>query len=431
MKPPRSVALALYRAGVDASEGRVARHLEARAARGKEDRARLGERLGRAGLSRPEGELAWFHAASVGEALSLVELVRRLRARRPRLSVLVTTGTVTSAAVLAERLPEEVMHQYAPVDLRRAVRAFLDHWRPDLAIWTESELWPSMVIETHARGVPMLLVNARMSARAHRGWRWMPSAAAALLGRFRLVLAQDEDTARRLRRLGVRRDRLEVTGSLKEGTGALPCDEGERALLAGMITGRPVWLAASTHPGEEEIVIEAHARAARSAMGLLLILAPRHPERGDALEAMIGAAGLSVARRSRGELPRPETEVFLADTIGEMGLWYRLAPVSFVGGSLVEVGGHNPYEPAALGSAILHGPHLANFADIYERLAAARAAVRVADGRSLALAVTETLAPARAAALAHAAWETASSGAEVTDRVIAAILAELDRGGPR
>ncbi|MCC6007220.1 MAG: 3-deoxy-D-manno-octulosonic acid transferase [Rhodobacteraceae bacterium] len=425
----RSLALAVYLSGIDRLEGRVRRHLAARAARGKEDPARLGERMGRPGLARPSGQLVWFHAASVGEALSLVELIRRLRARRPALSVLVTTGTVTSAGLLAERLPEGAFHQYAPVDLRRAVRAFLQHWRPDLAVWTESELWPSLVVETHASDVPMLLVNARMSARAHRGWRWMPSTAATLLGRFRLVLAQEEATARRLRRLGVPRDRLEVTGTLKEGTGALPCDEGERAMLASQITGRPVWLAASTHPGEEELVIDAHRQAARAALGLLLILAPRHPERGDALEEMLRTAGLVVARRSRGELPGRETEVFLADTMGEMGLWYRLAPVSFVGGSLVEVGGHNAYEPAALGSAILHGPHVANFADIYQRLAAARAAVRVADARSLARAVTETLAPARAAALAHAAWEAASSGAEVTDRVIAAMLEHLDGAG--
>ena len=417
--------LAAYLALAGRAEGYARRKLAERLTRGKEHPERHPERLGIASQPRPGGRLVWFHAASVGEALSLLELLRRLVEAEPGVTVLLTTGTVTSAEVREGRLPSGCIHQFAPLDARAAVRRFLDHWQPDLAVWTESEFWPALMWETGRRKVPMLLVNARMSRRAHRGWRWIPGTAGALLRMFDRVLAQDEDTARRLRRLGVPRWRLAVAGTLKEGAAALPCNEAERSALALLLGRRPVWLAASTHEGEEALALRAHRQAARSAQRLMLILAPRHPDRGDAVEALIRAEGLRLRRRSRGERPEDDTEVFLADTLGEMGLWYRLAPVSFLGGSLVAVGGHNPFEPAALGSAILHGPHVENFADIYGRLAAAGATVVVADGAALAQALPEVLAADRAAAMAHAAWETASSGAEVTDRTLETIRAAL------
>ena len=420
-----SLGLAAYLAFSERAEGLATRKLAQRRERGKEDADRLQERQGRASLPRPEGLLVWFHAASVGESLSILELVRRLGDARPDLHFLITTGTVTSAALIAGRMPENARHQYVPLDVGPWVRRFLDHWRPDLAVWTESELWPSLIHETARRNTPMLLINARVSRNSHENWRWFPGFARSLLRRFSFVLAQDAQTARNLRRLGLPRERIEVTGTLKEGSAALPCNEAERAAFARQLAGRPVWLAASTHPGEEALVAAAHRSAARAAQRLLLIIAPRHPERGEEIAAMLRAEGWRIARRAAGEPLEADTEIYLADTLGEMGLWYRIAPVSFLGGSLVEIGGHNPFEPAALGSAIIHGPHVHKVADIYERLAAAGATVEVKSAAALAAAVGAVLSPERAASMAHAAWEISSSGAEVTDRALALLLAHL------
>lgn len=421
----RSLTLALYLALTARADGYARRRLDRRLADGKEDAERVGERLGKASLPRPPGTLVWFHAASVGEMLSLIELIRHLGEERPDLRFLVTTGTVTSAAMFARRAPERAMHQFAPLDTRNAVRAFLDHWRPNAAIWTESELWPTMMVETHARGIPMMLVNARMSDASARRWRVFRGAAKSLLNRFAQVLAQEDRTAAALVRLGLPKDRVTVTGTLKEGATALACDDGERAILAAAVGQRPVWLAASTHPGEDEIVAAAHRKVMRAAHGALLIIAPRHPERGTQIARELAAEGFRVAQRSQGQNLERETQVYVADTLGDMGLWFRLAPVSFVAGSLEPIGGHNPFEPAALGSAVIHGPHVTNFADIYQRLGEAGAAVQVTDADSLAEAVIRVSAPDVAAQMAMAAWEVCSAGAEVTDRVAEAILARL------
>jgi len=414
-----SPGFALYLAFSERAGGIVARRLAKRLAAGKEDPARIDERFGKAGMARPDGPLVWFHAASVGESLSILELVKRLADHRDDANFLVTTGTVTSANMMIGRLPEHAIHQYVPVDVRPHMRRFLTHWKPDLAVWTESELWPGMIYETHRAGVPMVLINARISPRTSRGWRWFPGFAKSLLRRFDFVLAQDALSAKNLRRLGLPKDRIEVTGSLKEGSAALPHNEAERAMLARYLAGRPVWLAASTHPGEEDLVASAHRKAARSAQRLLLIIAPRHPERGDEIARDLRARGWEVAQRSKDEMPDAMTQIYLADTLGEMGLWYRLSPVSFLGGSLVEIGGHNPFEPAALGSAIIHGPHVFKVADIYERLDEAGATVQVKSVDELCKAVVQVLSPDKAAEMAHAAWEVSSSGAEVTDRAMA------------
>lgn len=423
---PESLLLRLYLAVSRRVGGLAWRTLQRRAAEGKEDRARLGERMGEAGRARPAGQLAWFHAASVGEAASLLELLRRLHQQRPALTCLVTSGTVTSAQLLAERLPETCFHQYAPMDVLPWVERFLDHWQPDVAVWTESELWPAMLWATYRRGVPMLLVNARISNRSFRHWRIASGMARSLLGRFTRILAQDDLAGEQLLALGADPARLSVEGSLKEGAAPLPHDEKERVRLARALAGRAVWLAASTHAGEEEIVLAAHARASRTVPMLALILAPRHPDRGDAVAALVRSRGLHVAQRSRDEPIGVETDVYVADTLGEMGLWYRIASVSFVGGSLVDVGGHNPFEPALLGSAILHGPHVRNFFDAYRRLSDADAAVLVRDEAELADMLVATLAPDRAAAMAAAAWAACSEGAGVTDTVLEAIGTILD-----
>lgn len=424
--PPRSLVLQLYLALSRRAGGFAWRALQRRREEGKEDPARIGERMGEAGLPRPEGELVWFHAASVGEAVSLLELLRRLQQTRPALTCLVTTVTVTSAEMMADRLPETCLHQYAPMDVVPWVDRFLAHWRPDVAVWTESELWPAMLAETYAAGVPMLLINARVSNRSFRRWRLLSGMARALFARFDRILAQDDLAGEQLAVLGADPDRLSVEGSLKEGAAPLPHDEAERVRIARAFGGRPVWLAASTHPGEEEIAIAAHVRARRLLPMLALILAPRHPDRGDAIAEMLRARGLTVAQRSKGEPVGADTDVYLADTLGEMGLWYRIAAVSFVGGSLVDVGGHNPFEPALLGSAIVHGPHVRNFVDGYRRLAEADAAVLVRSDADLGQAVAATMAPDRAAQLAAHAWEACSEGAQVTDAVLDAIGAALD-----
>ena len=424
--PPRSLLLRLYLA-VSRRSGTFARRaLERRRAEGKEDGERLAERTGEPGLPRPDGQLAWFHAASVGEAASLIELLRRLQQTRPELTCLVTTVTVTSAQFLADRLPETCIHQYAPMDVVPWVKRFLGHWRPDLAVWTESELWPAMLYETYAAGVPMLLINARISNRSFRRWRLFGGMARALLARFDRILAQDDLAGEQLALLGADPERMTVEGSLKEGAAPLPYDEAERVRIARAFAGRPVWLAASTHPGEEEIALAAHGRARRALPMLALILAPRHPGRGDALAEALRGKGCTVAQRSKGEAITADTDVYLADTLGEMGLWYRIASVSFVGGSLVDVGGHNPFEPALLGSAIIHGPHVRNFIDGYRRLAQADAAVLARSEAELAEAIVATMAPDRAAELAAHAWEAVSEGAEVTDAVLAAIGDALD-----
>jgi 3-deoxy-D-manno-octulosonic-acid transferase len=424
---PPSLLLRLYLAASRRGASIARRTLERRQAEGKESALRLGERMGEAGLPRPPGPLVWFHAASVGEAASLLELLRRLILARPGLTCLITTGTLTSSQFLADRLPEGVIHQFVPVDVLPWVRRFLDHWRPDVAVWTESELWPAMIWEAYNRRIPMLLVNARISARTFRRWRAFRGMARAILRRFDRILAQDALAGEQLALIGADPERLSVEGSLKEGAAPLPYDERERARVGRALSGRPVWLAASTHPGEEEIVLAAHLRARRALPMLALVRAPRHPARGDAVAALLRERGLQVAQRSKDEEIGADTDVYLADTLGEMGLWYRIASVSFVGGSLVDVGGHNPFEPALLGSAIIYGPHVRNFLDAYRRLAAAHAAVLVRSEIELADAVVATIAPDRAAEMAAAAWAACSEGAEVTDAVLDAIGGALDR----
>ncbi len=424
-----SIALGLYLAwSGHGGRAYAERKLDQRLNQGKEDAARIAERRGEAGLPRPAGRLIWFHAASVGESLALVELIRRIREERPDVHVLVTTGTVTSAGVMAERLPDGAFHQYIPLDARAFVTRFLDHWRPDLAIWCESELWPALICETDGRGIPMVIVNARMSKTSHDRWRFLRGMARSLLSRFEHAMVQDDITAMYLRRLGMPAERMEVAGTLKEGSAALPCDEEERREMAAALGGRPVWLASSTHDGEERIVLEAHDLALKANPRLLLILVPRHPVRGDELAEALHVEGWRFNRRAAGETPESDAQVYLADTMGELGLWYRISPISFVGGSLQPIGGHNPFEPAALGSAILHGPYVTNFVDIYQRLTGAKAARLVSGPDTLSEAVHELLSPDRAAAMAGAAWDVVSAGAEVTDRALAMILDRLDAG---
>lgn len=391
-----------------------------RRARGKEDAARLPERLGRAGLPRPEGPLIWLHGASVGEALSALPLIDRLLAGEETRSVLVTTGTVTSARLMAERLPDRAFHQFAPVDLPGAVERFLDHWRPDLALWLESELWPNMIAAAAKRDIPMVLVNARLSARSYKRWRLLPGFARSLLGAFKLCLAQSPADADRFAELGA--TRAESVGNLKYASPPLPADDAALKAISAMIGARPVWLAASTHPGEETIVAEAHRKLRGRHPTLLTIIAPRHPERGAALAQELSSGGLDVARRAADEPITAETEIYLADTLGELGLFYRLAPIAFVGGSLVSHGGQNLLEPAQLDCAILHGPAVFNFEAIASAMKDAGASERVFDAGSLAAAVDTLLTDADLRARrSNAAAAVAAGEAGVLDRIMTAL----------
>jgi 3-deoxy-D-manno-octulosonic-acid transferase len=380
--PARSPLLAAYLAIGAMVSPLAPAILRRRLARGKEDPDRWAEKLGQITLPRPAGPLVWLHAVSVGEGLSVLPLIQRLVAGGAR--VLVTSTTVTAARLLAERLPEGAFHQFLPLDLPGPVARFLDHWRPDLAVLVESEFWPRLITACRARGVPLALVNARVSDASARNWRRAPGLARAMLGSFAVLTAPDARVAGILAELGADPARIRQTGSLKRGTGRLPVDPAEIASLRQAYAGRRPWLAASTHPGEEETVLDA--------LSLLqdpdrpLILAPRHPNRGAALREMITARGFSVAQRSTGEAPG-KAQVYLADTLGEMGLWFDLCPVAFIGGSLVPVGGHNAYEAVAHGAAVVTGPQVANFAALYDRLFAAGGAVKVSDGPSLAEAI--------------------------------------------
>jgi 3-deoxy-D-manno-octulosonic-acid transferase len=352
---------------------------------GKEDPQRFGERLGQAGLSRPAGRLVWMHGASVGEGASLLPLIARLREAEPNISVLVTTGTVTSAQMLRKRLPEGALHQFAPIDRPNVVRRFLSHWQPDLGVWVESELWPNLVLETAARGTPLLLINARMSERSAARWRSMPRMIGPLMKAFDRVFAQTEVDAERFRALGARD--VAVCGNLKNDAAPLDVDEAMLAALRRAIGDRHCWVAASTHEGEEAIVAEAHQRLQAEFADLLTIVVPRHPDRGAAIAASLESRGLSVARRATEGAVTDSTAIYLADTLGELGLMYRLADVVFVGGSLTPHGGHNLLEPARLDSAIVAGPSMENFSEACGALDQAGALETVADAAGLAEAV--------------------------------------------
>ena len=360
---------------------RVAAKLEAQGT----SPARLKERMGHATLPRPYGPLVWFHAASVGESLSVLRVIDEMGRTAPDLSFLITSGTATSAQILAKRVPDRTQHQFAPLDSRRAVDRFLAHWAPTAAVFVESELWPQMLRRTQAAGVPMALVNARLSDQSARNWQRFARTAQHLMSHFEIIHCQDARTAHHLSTLGL--NRAEVGVNLKSLSGPLPYEAQQFAQFQGRIDGRFVWLAASTHPGEDEIVLTAHLQVLKKDPDALLIIAPRHPERAETIEALIKDAGLTSARRSKNGVVLPDIQVYLADTLGEMGLWYGLSPITCLCGSFSDVGGHNPYEPAYAGSALLHGSRYANFAPAYADLSAANASQELSDATELAQAI--------------------------------------------
>ena len=397
------LALRAYQLGSALGTPIASQLLMRRQKRGKEHPERLSERLGQASMPRPKGPLIWVHGASVGEMLAAISLIERLRARD--FAVLVTSGTVTSAALAEQRLPNGVLHQFIPLDAPRFVRRFLDHWRPGLALFVESDLWPNLICSSANRKIPMIIINGRLSERSFKRWRRVPGVIAALLNRFDLCLAQSAADAERYTKLGA--PRVNATGNLKLDVPAPPADEAALRRLRDIVGKRPVVVAASTHAGEEAAVIGAHRRLRAKFPALLTIIVPRHPARGESIADSAKVAGLPVALRSRRAQPMPDIGVYIADTLGELGLMYRLAPIVFMGGSLASHGGQNPIEAIRHGAAIIHGPHVWNFAEIYAALDTARGAQPVADEEALVARLGAWLAdPAARQAAAEAATAT-------------------------
>ncbi|MEM9844405.1 MAG: 3-deoxy-D-manno-octulosonic acid transferase [Pseudomonadota bacterium] len=387
---PAPATIRIYSTGADLIAPLAYPKVTAKLTRLGAPQDRVCERRGEATQARPEGKLVWCHAASVGESLSILPLIGQMTCARNDLRFLITSGTQTSAKILSNRLPARTQHQFVPLDSRKYLRRFLEHWRPDAAIFVESELWPNMLRESRARGIPMALVNARISDRSVRNWKRFETSARYLLNHFEIIHCQDDRTETHLRALGVESAQRGV--NLKALADPLPYDADALTSLEEKIGTRPVWLAASTHPGEDEIAIEAHREILNTHPDAVLILVPRHPERADAIDALILKAGLTATRRSKGELPKQDAAVYLADTLGEMGLWYKLCPLTLLCGSFTDVGGHNPYEPAQAGSFILHGPHYANFAHAYHDLDMSGAGQQVADAAEIAKTVQEAFA---------------------------------------
>ena len=378
-------ALAAYLALSAALSPLAAPHLRRRLARGREDPARWREKLGLPGAARPDGALVWMHAVGLGEVLALRGLIAAMARVRADLSFLVTSSALTSARALAGQMPARTRHQFLPLDLPGPVGRFLAHWRPDLSVWAEQDLWPRTVVATAARGIPLALVNARMDARAFAARARVRGLYGDLYRRFALIAAQDAATAGHLAALGA--PQVAVTGTLKAAAPALAVDEDELARLRGLVAGRRVWLAASTHAEDEAVALGAHAALMKRDPRALMILAPRDPGRAV-------RPALAFTRRSAGE--GPGAAVYLADTVGEMGLWYRLAPAALIGGGF-GIGGHNPWEAAVLGVAVLHGPGVANFAKDYSDLHANAAARAITGSADLCAALGDPDLPAMAA----------------------------------
>lgn len=419
MAEPPGPALRLWLAAMAGAAPLARWHLRRRRTRGKEDPARMREKEGQASAPRPDGPLVWMHAVGVGEVLALPALARAMQDQHPTLRVLITSSSRRSAEALAPNLPAGMIHQYAPLDARLFVRRFLDHWRPDLAVWAERDLWPGLVVAADRRGVPLAMVNGRLTAASARAKGWAGGLYGDLLARFSYIGAQDGASADRFRALGARV--VTVSGPLKAGAAPLADQPAARARLAAALAGRRIWVAASTHPDDEPAIAEAQRRLAA---GTLLVIAPRDPGRTDAVAATLEGAG--VAAKPLGPdnaLPAPPFDALVVGAMGQLGLWFRLADAAFVGGSIAPVGGHNPYEPARLDCAVLHGPNVANFAQDYAAFHGADAAREVADGSELAAALAD---PALAAMIPAAA-QVAAAGAAALEVEAARLLDLMPR----
>ncbi|MEP4981630.1 3-deoxy-D-manno-octulosonic acid transferase [Ascidiaceihabitans sp.] len=386
---------------------------------------RAHEVLGHATERRPGGTLIWFHAASVGESLSVLSLITAMGRALPLARFLITSGTPTSATLIAKRMPPRCQHQFVPLDGPGPLKRFLRAWRPDAFVLVESELWPNMLVHIRKAGVPMALVNARLSERSLKRWAKRPKTARFLLEGFSLVFAQTNALADQLIALGTQPDKTRKGVDLKSLSAPLPVHGKSLSDVQHALGPRPVWAACSTHPGEEQEVLTAHISLLETQPDLCLILAPRHPERGLEVAKLVTDLGLSLSRRSTGDIP--QAQVYLADTLGELGLWYTLAPFVFLGGSLKPIGGHNPYEPAHMGAAVLSGVHVNNFADTYAKLEAAGGARLVSSGANLAQLAQDWFEhPVALTQARQAARDFAGGQADTLDSIANALIDGLD-----
>lgn len=389
--------------------------------------ARQQERLGNASLPRPNGRLIWFHAASVGESLSVLSLINRLSARLPDAEFLITSGTPTSAELIAKRMPPRTQHQYPPLDSAGPVRRFLEHWNPDAAIFVESEIWPHLIVESARRGVPLALLNARLSQKSVAGWRKRPKTARFILQHFNLFLTQNDRTATNLIAMGAQAQRVMPGTNLKAMSDPLPTNAETLSEIQNQIGNRPVWIASSTHQGEEETVLAAHKSLLERWPDLLLFLIPRHPERRTEVGNLINAEGFTCATRSAEQPISAQTQIYLADTLGELGTWYALSPIVFLGGSLKEIGGHNPFEPAQAGAAVLTGPGHFNFAETFAPLIETGGATQVKSASELSTAVARWLSEPDALQTARdAAKSCVNTQASALDAVIETLCTQLN-----
>ncbi len=364
-------------------------YVERRKQNGKEDVARFNERVGRPKMARPEGKLFWLHGASVGESVSMLPLINKILETYQDAHVMVTTGTVTSADVMQKRLPERAFHQFIPIDNPIFTTRFVKHWQPDVALWFESEFWPAVLTSIKRKNIPLILINGRISNKTFKRWQQFDFVCKELLGCFKLCLGQSEEDAYRLRVLGAK-DTI-CLGNLKYAGLPLPIDEKSKEELTKQIGSRPMWLASSTHDDEEVRIAKVHKRLKEKFPDLLTIIAPRHPNRGEEIAAEINKIGLSTAIRSKQEKITPKTDIYIANTIGEMGLWYDLATIVFIGGSLIPHGGQNFIEPSRVRDAVIVGPHMHNFTDAMSRAKKADAIIQVTDTIELEEIVTQLL----------------------------------------
>ncbi|MEP4050826.1 MAG: 3-deoxy-D-manno-octulosonic acid transferase [Litorimonas sp.] len=408
-----------YRRLVTALEPFAGYILQRRVKSGKEDETRIGERKGIASIARPPGTLIWMHGASVGETSMLLPLVRRLLDDDPKLHILITSGTMTSAKVMAERLPNRAFHQMVPLDGPNFVDRFLAHWQPNLAVWAESEIWPNLVLQTKASHARMALINARMNQNSIDRWRNKRNFARQVFSSFDVILPADTLTHNALKFLGG--NVVSQIGNLKTAAPALEFDSAESKRLKKAIGRRPVWLAASTHGPEEAEILKAHMSGPDQKANALLLWVPRHPERGEEIAEL--CAGTDIAVRSNGEPVSPDTSIYIMDTLGEMGLALDLADVAFVGGSLhYSLTGHNPLEPARAQVPILTGPHVGSFTELYAELFNHNAAMRVTSAKQLEKSVMAMMTdPAAARQMAG----RAKLLAEESDSVLAYTVARL------
>ncbi len=420
--------LQLYKSVSGASGPLLRALLSVRARRGKETPAHMGERLGKASMGRPDAPLVWIHAASVGESQSALILVERLTALIPGARILMTTGTVSSAGMMRKKLPEGAIHQFYPVDHPAWVREFLDHWKPDLVLWMESELWPNMLTDIARRGIPAILVNARLSEKSFARWSWVRNTAKEILGAFSLILTQSEKEAERFRALGALNVR--ATGNIKYSARPLPFDENELKAINGAIAQRPAWLYASSHKGEEALACRVHQKLKAQFPDILTIIVPRHPERREEITETCDQAGLSFLLRGEAKTPPAyETDIYIADTFGELGLFYRAASLACIGRSFSDDGGggHNPIEASQLNCAVLYGPHVQFQKTLFEDLSNAGGAVGITNETELGDMISSLLADAQKLnSVQQRGLEFARSQSKIIDATIELINPYLD-----